>query len=189
MRGKGQRPRRGYPFGGITPAHAGKRGFQCQKHGTDRDHPRTCGEKLLKSIWIGQSLGSPPRMRGKVVPKNAAITLAGITPAHAGKSSTAAVCCRMRRDHPRACGEKSPGTQSSLRRRGSPPRMRGKESGQTQKEDSYGITPAHAGKSDRSGCEQLQKRDHPRACGEKTKKIPYHRLFPLRSAPFSFSFA
>ena len=52
-----------------------------------------------------------------------------------------------------------------------------------------GITPAHAGKSTIQGGAYVPEQDHPRACGEKTKKIPYYRLFPLRSAPFSFSFA
>ena len=51
------------------------------------------------------------------------------------------------------------------------------------------ITPAYAGKSAAGSALLVGGLDHPRVCGEKTKKIPYHRLFPLRSAPFSFSFA
>ena len=67
--------------------------------------------------------------------------------------------------------------------------MRGKDDIETNGLAPTGITPAHAGKRSAYdfGVERCQ--DHPRACGEKTKKIPYYRLFPLRSAPFSFSFA
>ena len=35
-----------------------------------------------------------------------------------------------------------------------------------------GITPAYAGKSDSINLAQGVSRDHPRVCGEKTKKIP-----------------
>ena len=167
MRGKGQRPRRGYPFGGITPAHAGKRGFQCQKHGTDRDHPRTCGEKLLKSIWIGQSLGSPPRMRGKVVSLFVLWFHDGITPAHAGKRQAGYTCFEGQGDHPRACGEKTGSCRCSRLSLGSPPRMRGKAFPTVPATLPIGITPAHAGKSYTLQAVGLKVWDHPRACGEK----------------------
>ena len=67
--------------------------------------------------------------------------------------------------------------------------MRGKASGLEYEQNGFRITPAHAGKSQTFDFAFVETQDHPRACGEKTKKIPYHRLFPLRSAPFSFSFA
>ncbi len=51
------------------------------------------------------------------------------------------------------------------------------------------ITPAYAGKSlERIETDVLAK-DHPRVCGEKTKKIPSHRPFQLHPVPVSFSFA
>ena len=67
--------------------------------------------------------------------------------------------------------------------------MRGKALAAVSVLSSTGITPAHAGKRLDIIHDGALSEDHPRACGEKTKKIPYHRLFPLRSAPFSFSFA
>ena len=67
--------------------------------------------------------------------------------------------------------------------------MRGKGNDTSDRRKLHRITPAHAGKSIGSEVSITYNRDHPRACGEKTKKIPYHRLFPLRSTPFSFSFA
>ena len=55
---------------------------------------------------------------------------------------------------------------------GSPPRVRGKEIhlGEIDLQDR--ITPACAGKSDPDGQHSGTWLDHPRVCGEKTKKIP-----------------
>ncbi len=46
--------------------------------------------------------------------------------------------------------------------------MRGKGSVLTYSVPEYGITPAYAGKSSRSQNSRLERRDHPRLCGEKT---------------------
>ena len=70
---------------GITPAHAGKR---CSIRGAKsayRDHPRTCGEKIVVATRMMRDGGSPPHMRGKVFRPAQAVRLIGITPAHAGK--------------------------------------------------------------------------------------------------------
>ena len=55
---------------------------------------------------------------------------------------------------------------------GSPPRMRGKGAPLRADPADDGITPAYAGKSRGNRREQAIKQDHPRVCGEKTKKIP-----------------
>ena len=49
------------------------------------------------------------------------------------------------------------------------------------------ITPAYAGKSLSASREIPLCRDHPRLCGEKTKKIPKQRYFFHQPASFSFS--
>ena len=69
----------------ITPAYAGKRSRRSYPLHKFRDHPRVCGEKVLFTVAGHDSIGSPPRMRGKVcllclLPKRI-----GITPAYAGK--------------------------------------------------------------------------------------------------------
>ena len=38
--------------------------------------------------------------------------------------------------------------------------------------EKFGITPAYAGKSRTASRETIRIQDHPRVCGEKTKKIP-----------------
>ena len=49
------------------------------------------------------------------------------------------------------------------------------------------ITPAYAGKSHFMGVALPSFKDHPRLCGEKTKKIPKQRYFFHQPASFSFS--
>ena len=65
--------------------------------------------------------------------------------------------------------------------------MRGKVSQADQDERGHGITPAYAGKSGNAGETDWKERDHPRLCGEKTKKIPKQRYFFHQPASFSFS--
>ena len=51
--------------------------------------------------------------------------------------------------------------------RGSPPRVRGEETGLAQHRAGRGITPACAGRSSPDEARRIGMRDHPRVCGEK----------------------
>ena len=109
-------------------------------------------------------------MRGKEASGRYAHRNTGITPAYAGKSSSA-VCIRVDTgDHPRLCGEKSMFEIGSGSVPGSPPPMRGKVEFRVCGFDRLGITPAYAGKSN-CGCTGIDtKGDHPRLCGEKDER-------------------
>ena len=150
----------------ITPACAGKTD-QTEGVGRDRpDHPRVCGENRQLRYLSDPCKGSPPRMRGKRSTFPYKKTVAGITPAHAGKTLSSRHLCREHRDHPRACGENrrhKPENRSYL---GSPPRMRGKPVLPFYVVRLTGITPAHAGKTTRTSARLSPSGDHPRACGE-----------------------
>ena len=152
---------------GITPAHAGKRDLRSRFCPAGGDHPRACGEKGLFAGHGGKTMGSPPRMRGKVDPKTADPRNVRITPAHAGKSKGRVWKCMRDRDHPRACGEKGFWTSTPSGLVGSPPRMRGKGGLISTTTGKYRITPAHAGKSSSITGFETPGWDHPRACGEK----------------------
>ena len=65
--------------------------------------------------------------------------------------------------------------------------MRGKDQPYPVKLLPDGITPAYAGKSLTDDRLQMLDEDHPRLCGEKTKKIPKQRYFFHQPASFSFS--
>ena len=132
---------------GITPAYAGKRPSRLRRDHERRDHPRVCGEKQPQRVKVCKVIGSPPRMRGKVIDDYLVSILDRITPAYAGKSLPFASPAVQLRDHPRVCGEKLTYDDDHV------PGMR--------------ITPAYAGKS---GCHRAlasYSRDHPRVCGEK----------------------
>ena len=126
MRGKGPVDRDGGRDLGITPAYAGKRTTRPRRRAATWDHPRVCGEKYQQMCQTETAQGSPPRMRGKVPGDVPGGDGPGITPAYAGKSGTGVGDYTVEQDHPRVCGEKSPPQERTQRRRGSPPRMRGK---------------------------------------------------------------
>ena len=150
MRGKGRALLCSSPSPGITPAYAGKSARDENRKNAARDHPRVCGEKNIPQIHISRSTGSPPRMRGKAGKSHRCNHQPGITPAYAGKSLSAA--CRV------------------LRVLGSPPRMRGKGPQSFRVWKLPRITPAYAGKSSSHISSFRWFRDHPRVCGEKSKK-------------------
>ena len=151
---------------GITPAHAGKTFFDEAIDRLPRDHPRACGENTTGSSVSPSSRGSPPRMRGKLLPVDKLFNRFGITPAHAGKTEVHSVLPQRLRDHPRACGENVSGMDFIVPLAGSPPRMRGKQVPPFIWRVNAGITPAHAGKTAYSAEHDAERRDHPRACGE-----------------------
>ena len=132
---------------GITPACAGK------------------SRRLYRAI--GCSKGSPPRMRGKVLHQRPELCSHGITPAYAGKRGHRRFGPGTIRDHPRVCGEKGCCKFSSRNHSGSPPRVRGKVSGNGRRFHRHGITPACAGKRMVFAGRKSRTWDHPRVCGEK----------------------
>ena len=91
---------------GSPPRMRGKVNSECLPEIVDGDHPRACGEKYAALSPKQQAEGSPPRMRGKVQGEAARKDGVRITPAHAGKSTSEFSAYTVRRDHPRACGEK-----------------------------------------------------------------------------------
>lgn len=70
------------------------------------------------------------------------------------------------------CGEKYKIKKRYPLEMGSPPHVRGKDSEITEQTFRDRITPACAGKSFQFRKKTCHCVDHPRMCGEKTKKIP-----------------
>ena len=70
------------------------------------------------------------------------------------------------------CGEKKVMRGAKDKRMGSPPHVRGKAGRRTSCTGIQRITPACAGKSFEMKILKRRLWDHPRMCGEKTKKIP-----------------
>ena len=152
---------------GITPACAGKRRTGPAVRDRSWDHPRVCGEK--RPDWKNEVelVGSPPRVRGKDAIQRHPSCGFGITPACAGKRRTDSKTTLSHEDHPRVCGEKTPFSENSFTKSGSPPRVRGKGVVCIIRGRAGGITPACAGKSVRILQLLRVDKDHPRVCGEK----------------------
>ena len=157
---------------GITPAYAGKSALMPAVMAGSQDHPRVCGEKYSLALFLGLHQGSPPRMRGKGGIPGSCRTRKGITPAYAGKSGKIQKWPCAPWDHPRVCGEKFDNPKIVYSEKGSPPRMRGKARGTLMQSLRPRITPAYAGKRITFPIPVFSSWDHPRVCGEKTKKIP-----------------
>ena len=111
---------------GITPACAGKRQGQVVPGFAFEDHPRMCGEKSATYSPFSHKIGSPPHVRGKDFDGDIGSIHIRITPACAGKSTSALLFLSCSWDHPRMCGEKVSHCCTFSFQPGSPPRMRGK---------------------------------------------------------------
>ena len=172
MRGKAWADTGPGSSGRITPAYAGKSASSAHDKLGRKDHPRVCGEKAFRCFGFRSRVGSPPRMRGKEAVLTENVHRLGITPAYAGKSCRIRKSRRSEWDHPRVCGEKRSNDNITQTPQGSPPRMRGKVDDIPNFQSRLGITPAYAGKRHRRRDHQRLTQDHPRVCGEKTKKIP-----------------
>ena len=86
MRGKPMLSKQDLDAARITPADAGKTPTPERRVIKCKDHPRGCGENLSPRIALIGQLGSPPRMRGKLVNRFLRAETTGITPADAGKT-------------------------------------------------------------------------------------------------------
>ena len=89
-------------------------------------------------------------MRGKVLWYRDFCPAVGITPAYAGKSFQKLLHNPLQQDHPRLCGEKVMPSFVHMLAAGSPPPMRGKACKADWHARRHGITPAYAGKSEKS---------------------------------------
>ena len=130
-----------------------------------------CGEKLTQALSRAYQLGSPPRVRGKAYVTYSPLLSTRITPACAGKSDKALDHRRLIGDHPRVCGEKISHFQRQRTKWGSPPRVRGKVGIILLSIATLRITPACAGKRSTGAEAQVDHRDHPRVCGEKSRSV------------------
>ena len=116
--------------------------------------------------------GSPPRVRGTAAASEWARSGKRITPACAGNSDHPHMLQVSPQDHPRVCGEQFAAAAGMTAQEGSPPRVRGTVRCLFQQEPFHRITPACAGNSGAWRPRQHPQQDHPRVCGEQTKKSP-----------------
>ena len=134
----------------ITPAGAGKTSPSETRRRLRKDHPRRCGENRTRCKKSLLDTGSPPQVRGKPEAGVQLFVSLRITPAGAGKTAVGIVVSRSNT--------------------GSPPQVRGKHLSRVRAERRNGITPAGAGKTSFQFMRRTMTGDHPRRCGENSKK-------------------
>ncbi|RYN06962.1 hypothetical protein PG1528B_1336 [Bifidobacterium animalis subsp. lactis] len=139
-----------YSVPGIIPALAGNTLATCRCWACSWDHPRACGEHDLGGDVIRKGAGSSPRLRGTRDLREDIRRGIGIIPALAGNTS----------------GRHSDGNRFA----GSSPRLRGTLAPASQRPLRIGIIPALAGNTATRKSSIRRAWDHPRACGEHTKK-------------------
>ena len=110
---------------GIIPACAGNTSTRSSGTGSQRDHPRVCGEHRIGLMLFNAYQGSSPRVRGTRhggVPVSRGL---GIIPACAGNTRGCSGRRSRSRDHPRVCGEHHRAEGGLGMGEGSSPRVRG----------------------------------------------------------------
>ena len=146
------------------------------------DHPRVCGEHLIRHLSTHNSHGSSPRVRGTRPSSIPCALPARIIPACAGNTPPAIRATTSSADHPRVCGEHRGCKAICLSLRGSSPRVRGtleRAAGVCVK---VRIIPACAGNTAVSITRRRVRSDHPRVCGEHDlHQLPVH--FGFGSSP------
>ena len=137
-------------FDGITPACAGK--------------------TYCWLVPVGSRLGSPPRVREKLIVLITEKKPVGITPACAGKTNFKDIFLFNGWDHPRVCGKNLLTRRTRNSCPGSPPRVREKPCVVLPLPLWIGITPACAGKTEYDDVLKEITRDHPRVCGKNSNR-------------------
>ena len=110
-------------------------------------------------------------MRGTRDTPECGIAGTGIIPAYAGNTCQIGVNWPSVRDHPRVCGEHFELLAETGDKLGSSPRMRGTHPTLPVRDNKAGIIPAYAGNTMVSALSSMLIRDHPRVCGEHTKRL------------------
>ena len=85
-----------------------------------------CGKNVYSNKLFQPSLGSPPRVREKLLRLIQILFQLGITPACAGKTLPKRSTIATDWDHPRVCGKNFGSSAIASKVPGSPPRVREK---------------------------------------------------------------
>ena len=151
---------------GLIPAHAGKTVSFDFLPFPARAHPRSRGENVELEGHVGDVLGSSPLTRGKLEARRRALDLAGLIPAHAGKTNNARRMAPPLTAHPRSRGENIDHVPCIISYPGSSPLTRGKPPESAEVHTWIRLIPAHAGKTRPSRMPVMEVRAHPRSRGE-----------------------
>ena len=131
-----------------------------------RAHPRSRGENHCNKRITILIHGSSPLTRGKLSASVLDDLVAGLIPAHAGKTFVLMRGPPGSWAHPRSRGENSIVVGAARAAAGSSPLTRGKQGQQARAHPDRRLIPAHAGKTRRAAYATRRSAAHPRSRGE-----------------------
>ena len=166
------------PVLGLIPAHAGKTRGRPGRSFRRPAHPRSRGENSMVAGAARAAAGSSPLTRGKRRRPTQQPRLAGLIPAHAGKTQFGVPSRRDVRAHPRSRGENRAPTWPRRRRKGSSPLTRGKRTTLNADRSHVRLIPAHAGKTPIAHVWRGVRRAHPRSRGENLSSTSTQNCLP-----------
>jgi len=150
---------------GLIPACAGQTEGVKAAGAAAGAHPRVCGADEDDNVGVVNSIGSSPRVRGRLMGSIGFPSWWGLIPACAGQTRTWWRCQPLRRAHPRVCGADKGGTCHVERPGGSSPRVRGRLSPASISCPVSGLIPACAGQTRLPRTSGAAPGAHPRVCG------------------------
>ena len=150
----------------LIPAHAGKTADTHRRCEYQAAHPRSRGENYQYHHDWYQPSGSSPLTRGKPARRGLEGMVRRLIPAHAGKTTVAALALHGNAAHPRSRGENIRKRSKRAYTLGSSPLTRGKHGRETLAFHPARLIPAHAGKTRESLSSGTNSRAHPRSRGE-----------------------
>ena len=131
----------------LIPAHAGTTYKERKQAEARAAHPRSRGENAPHLRIQANGPGSSPLTRGKHIRVRLSSLVAGLIPAHAGKTSPCGRRFRAWPAHPRSRGENGDLASGRVAGQGSSPLTRGKHERRVLLKAEKGLIPAHAGKT------------------------------------------
>ena len=168
--------------GRFTPAGAGTARPPACRPCARAVHPRGRGDGSPTRTPVSIRNGSPPRARGRLLLGLRGLVGVRFTPAGAGTASRRPHPSRPRPVHPRGRGDGAPAGPDGTRKRGSPPRARGRRSCRWRTATWGRFTPAGAGTAWRSPRRARGSPVHPRGRGDGGRS-PDDRAVTIGSPP------
>ena len=157
---------------GLIPAHAGKTRLRSAPARGRPAHPRSRGENHAVERTGHAGQGSSPLTRGKPASRQTTSEVTGLIPAHAGKTKARLETAVRMGAHPRSRGENFACGAAIAKNVGSSPLTRGKPACGGRSQETRGLIPAHAGKTEVTDHAAPSGRAHPRSRGENSP-LPY----------------
>ncbi len=146
----------------IIPTRVGTRSKRIVLLLYPKDHPHACGDK--------RSMREAGTMRSRIIPTRVGTSL--YFPCNAGGVW----------DHPHACGDKLHEGRQGIPAQGSSPRVWGQADLCLFLFQSFRIIPTRVGTRRENIYTAEEPRDHPHACGDKTKEIKENSGFAKSTA-------